>query len=189
MTQSKTRPALLSLAATFTLVVLVALTAVGLQGCSQTEETTRSEDTREGQASFESQLPGCWKLQLTADSSQVDSVRSWLPEGSLPGVIELDTARAQTSSQGRAYRARSHDGFLRRSFTIWRRTENDSVRVQREGALEGTMLQLGPTGGRLVGSVISFTDAGGLEEGRSLAAGTLRRRAPVEATPTTCPDE
>jgi len=176
-----------SFAAINTLYVVALLSAsalsVGLQGCHQLEEGTDSTTNEEdGHVSVQDQLPGCWKLRITARGAQRDSLRSWLPAGSLPSIIELDTARAEPVGSDSVYRAYSWSDGRRESqpFSVWRPMEGDSIRVQRAGALAGTMLHLKPAKDKLIGSVVEFTDTGTLSEPR-------RRRGAVEAIATQCP--
>jgi hypothetical protein len=171
--------------------LLVGTSIAGLQGCRQLGEGTdgTASGSRE-QTSFQDQLPGCWSLRITADGAQRDSLRSWLPEGALPSVIELDTTRLESASSDSVYTARSHGGRPGRSFSGWRYSRGDSIRVQRMGALSGTMLELKPTGQKLVGSVVVFTDARRMgRQGQPLRSGDFRRRGAVEATPIGCPSE
>lgn len=174
-------------------VLLISVSITGLQGCRQLEEGTGGTASADrGQTSFYDQLPGCWKLRVTAQGAQRDSLRSWLPEGALPSVIELDTTLAESVgsdsvNSDSVYKARSHGGYPGRSFSVWRYTRGDSIRVQRKGALAGTMLELKPTREKLVGSVVVFTDARGIGQGRPLRSGEFRRRGAVEAVPARCP--
>lgn len=161
------------------LTVLFASASVG--GCQQAKEGTNSTTGEEDvQVSVRDQLPGCWSLRITAQGAQRDSMRSWLPAGSLPSIIELDTTLAESGSRDNVYRAYSWFDDRRESqpFSVWRRAKGDSIRVQRADALSGTMLKLGPSEGKLVGSVVQFTDRMGSSE---------RRSGPVEADPAECP--
>jgi hypothetical protein len=174
----------------FWLAVLVASTSImGLQGCRQLEEAadTPAGDNR-AEVSFQDQLPGCWGLRVTAEGGQRDSLRSWLPEGSLPAVVEFDTLRAESADSDSVYRARAHGGGpAGHSFSVWRYSSGDSIRVQRAGALSGTMLELKPAGQKLVGDVVVFTDAQGMSQGQLMRSDDFRRRGPVEAVPVECP--
>lgn len=178
-------------------VLSVCAAVLGMQGCRQVQEgtdstatakdSTANEDSSasriEERGSFQEKLPGCWKLRLTAQGAQRDSLRAWLPEGSLPSIIELDTVRAESAQSDSVYRARSYGGFPGYSFSIWRLSTDGSIRVQRAGALAGTSLQLKPTGEKLLGNVVVFTDTRGLNQ----SLGDLRRKGPVEAVPAECP--
>lgn len=167
---------------------LVIASAAGLQGCSQTKEsaTSRSDDGSE-QVSFESRLPACWELQVAAESPRRDSLRSWLPEGRLPSVIELDTTLVESAGSDSVYEARSRGGYSNQPFTTWRYSKGDSIRVERGGAMAGMMLQLKPTGDKLIGSVVAFTDTRGIGDGTSLRGGdNPRKRGPIEAMPVEC---
>ena len=152
-----------------------------LQGCRQLEEGTASGDKSTQHDSGHTQLHGCWKLNLQADGPQRDSIRALM--GSLPSIVELDTARAETTDRDDIYKAHSwFDGRREsRPFSIWRRMDTDSIRVQRAGALAGTMLELHPEAGKLVGNVVAFSDAG-------MRGESGRRTAALSATSVQCPD-
>jgi len=162
--------------------VLSVGTSIGvLQGCRQVEEGTDSTtNENEEQYAVQDQLPGCWTLRITAQGAQRDSLRSWLPAGSLPSIIELDTTLAESASSDSVYKAYSWSNGRRESqpFSVWRPSSDDSIRVQRAGAMSGRMLQISPSNGKFVGSVVEFTDRLGDSQ---------RRSGPVEAVPTECP--
>lgn len=167
---------------------LVIAFAAGLQGCSQTKEGATSGSGSE-QVSFESRLPACWKVQVAAEGPRRDSLQSWLPEGRLPSVIELDTTLAESAGSDSVYEARSRGGYPNQSFTTWRYSKGDSIRVEREGAMAGMMLQLKPTGDTLTGSVVAFTDTRRMGEGTSMNVESPRKRGPIEAIPVECKSE
>lgn len=176
-----------SASASSILVVCLLLFAGGavlsaVQGCRQLEEGTNSENNRAQRDSGNTQLHGCWKLSLQAEGAQRDSIRARM--GSLPSVVELDTARAEPTGRDGTYKAYSWSNGRRESrpFSVWRRMAADSIRVQRSGALAGTMLHLRPEAEKLVGDVISFGDAG-------MRGETKRRRAGVSATSVPCPSQ
>ena len=177
--------------ASFVMVASLAIMfAAGLQGCSRIEESAGSEPNESSeQVSFWNRLPACWELQVAAEGRKRDSLRSWLPEGQLPSVIELDTTLAESASSDSVYKARSRGGYSSQSFTTWRYSEGDSIRVERSGAMAGMMLQLKPTRDKLIGSVVAFTDARGIGDGSSLRMRNPRKRGPVEATPVECRGE
>ncbi|MCS3831023.1 hypothetical protein GGP91_003122 [Salinibacter ruber] len=171
---------------------LMIASAAGLQGCSQTKESATSRpDGGSEQVSFESRLPACWELQVAAEGPRRDSLRSWLPEGRLPSVIELDTTLAESAGSDSVYKARSRGGYASRSPTTWRYSKGDSIRVERGGAMAGMMLQLKPTGDKLIGSVVAFTDTRGIGDGPSSNGTSMkmdapRKRGPIEAIPVEC---
>ncbi len=180
------RPETASVAASPILVACVLFLVGGaplsaLQGCRQLEEGTASGDKSAQRDSGQAQLHGCWKLNLQADGAQRDSIRGLM--GALPSIVELDTARAEPTDRDGIYKAHSwFDGRREsRPFSIWRRMGADSIRVQRAGALAGTMLELHPKGGNLVGTVVAFGDAG-------MRGESSRRTAALSATPVQCPD-
>jgi hypothetical protein len=171
---------------------LAIASAAGLQGCAQTKDSNATmPDDGSGQASFESRLTACWELQVAAEGPRRDSLRSWLPEGRLPSMIELDTTLAESASSDSVYKARSRGGYPNQSFTTWRYSEGDSIRVERRGAMAGMMLQLKPTGDKLIGSVVAFADTRGRGDGTSLNGTSMkmdapRKRGPIEAIPVEC---
>ena len=174
----------------FLIASLVILFSAGLQGCSRIEESAGPEsDERSEKVSFWNRLPACWELQVATEGQKRDSLRSWLPEGRLPSVIELDTTLAASASSDSVYKAQSRGGYSSQSFTTWRYSTGDSIRVERSGAMAGMMLQLKPTGDKLIGSVVAFTDARGIGDGSSLKMDNPRRRGPIEATPVECKGE
>lgn len=165
--------------ATLTLVLFTvgaALLAGGsLQGCRQLDETADA-------AEEPNRVQGCWALSLQAQGAQRDSLQTWLPAGSLPSTLELDTIRADSAAEPSRYNAYSwFDGRQRQHpFSVWRWMEGDSIRVQHAGALAGTMLQLHAAPDTLDGRVIVYSDV--------LMPGTPARRAgAVTAVPTQCP--
>ena len=127
-------------------------------------------------------MHGCWALRLDADGAQRDSLRAWLPAGSLPPIVELDSARAESDDETPVYVAHSWFDTRRESapFSIWRPLGTDSIRVQRAGAFAGFMLQVGAADTTLVGNVVEFRDVGRTNT-------STRRRGPVTMTPTQCP--
>jgi hypothetical protein len=140
------------------------------------------------------QLPSCWEIELVEGESEAGSPRSWIPSGSLPRTLRLDTVRVEKEGEGRAsreesFRAESFGGLPGQSFSVWRRTKGDSIRVQQKGALGGVMLQFKIREKQLAGSVIGFKDATGIEKGRKLIMGKLRTRAPIKGEVVECPNE
>lgn len=114
-----------------------------------------------------------------------DSLRRWLPVGSLPTVLELDTVRVSQGAEGEpVYRARSYvDGRAEEGpFSAWRRIRGDSLLVERPGTMAGISLRLVRTGAALEGVVTAFTDV--MEPGRR-----SRQQAPVRAEPAACPED
>jgi hypothetical protein len=169
---------------------LAIASAAGLQGCAQTKESNATKHSS-NQASFENRLPACWEPQVAAEGPRRDSLRSWLPEGRLPSVIELDTTSAESASSDSVYKARSRGGYPNQSFTTWRYSKGDSIRVERGGAMAGMMLQLKPTGDKLIGSVVAFADTRGRGDGTSLNGTSMkmdapRKRGPIEAISVEC---
>lgn len=152
------------------------------QGCRQLEEGTDSGDGTAQLDSGQTQFHGCWELNLQAEGARQDSIRTWLPTGSLPSIVELDSARAEPTGRDSIYEAHSWSNGRRtsRPFSIWRPMSTDSIRVQRAGALSGTMLQLHVEGERLAGEVVAFSDVGVRGE-------SGRRTAAVSATSVQCP--
>jgi len=150
---------------------------------NSTADPTANE--KSGQRSIQDRLFGCWKLRLTAEGAKRDSLRSRLPSGSLPSIIELDTTRVESAEGDSVYKAHAHGlrPGLTSPFSVWRPSGDDSIRVERPGAMAGTTLQLKPTGDKLVGNVVVFTDAGGMNQ----SIEDLRRRGSVEAVPVECP--
>lgn len=128
-------------------------------------------------------IEGCWSLQLLAEGAQRDSVRSWLPRGTLPTVVELDTAKVDGDRQDGARVAHSWFDGRRESdpFSVWHRIAGDSIRVQRAGALSGLMLRLQAEDGGLTGTVVSFTDV----EPQDRPA---RQQTRIAAEPVDCPN-
>lgn len=174
----------------FLIASVVIWFAAGLQGCSRIEKSAGPESSeRSEKVSFWNRLPACWGLQVAAEGPRRDSLRSWLPEGRLPSVIELDTTLAASVSSDSVYEAQSRGGYSSQPLTTWRYSTGDSIRVERSGAMAGMMLQLKPTGDKLIGSVVAFTDARGIGDGSSLKMDTPRRRGPIEATPVECGGE
>ncbi|WP_263841365.1 hypothetical protein [Salinibacter sp.] len=161
------------------------------EGCSQSKQAVPEEESasapEESAMPLKNRLPACWKIELIKEEGEAGSGRSWVSGGELPNVIKLDTSEVETGSAEKARRAVSYGGIPGRSFSVWRFVENDSVRIQEKGALDGIMIQVAPTGESLSGSVIGFKDVTGLEKGRSLASGDMKRRAPIEGMPAKCP--
>lgn len=164
------------------LLLLVGGASLSAQGCRQLGEGADAEDRRAQRDSGRIQLHGCWTLTLQADGARRDSIRAWA--GSLPSIVELDTVRAETTGQDSSYKAYSWSDGRRKSrpFSIWRRMDTDSIRIQRAGALAGTMLQLHPEAGKLAGDVVAFGDAG-------MRGEPDRRTAAVSATSVQCPGQ
>lgn len=140
--------------------------------------------SRESADDTETSPAGCWELDLAAEGAQADSVRNWLPRGTLPPVIELDTARASGQASGDSARA-AYSWFNGRRekdpFSLWRPMRGDSLLVQRAGARAGLMLRLVHSENRLEGIVVSFSDI-------RTQDGDDRSQAAVGATRTDCPE-
>lgn len=167
-----------------TLVVLAGgLCATVLLGCRQTNGGRGAPSASAQETVLPSRVHGCWALRLDADGAQRDSLRAWLPAGSLPPIVELDTVRADGTGSAQGYAAHSWFGDRRGSqpFSVWRPLGDDAVRVQRAGALAGIMLQVSPADTTLVGNVIVYRDVG-------MANTSTQRTGPVTMTPTRCPD-
>lgn len=164
-----------------TIRIATVLTAVlGLAACHSGPPRAAPQATTD--------VHGCWELEVTADGSERDSLRSWLPEGTLPPVLELDTIPAgDAEADEGTYAAYSwFDGRRETApFSAWQPTEGDSIRVQRTGALSGTMLRLVPSEDGLAGVVVGFTD---VRSRGDLSTGTGRRQGPVAASPVACPE-
>lgn len=131
-------------------------------------------------------LPSCWKLELSATGIENDSVRDWLPKGTLPSRIKLDTALHSSSSErgDSTFVAYSlFDGRHEKNpFSVWTRMRGDSIRVQQAGARTGIMLRLTRSDDRLVGTVNGYSDVGRAGRNRS------PRKTPIAATRVSCPD-
>lgn len=154
---------------------IVLLAGSVLAGCSRPLPEDGARDVP--------RLHGCWSVEVTATGAAADSVAAWLPDGSLPTVVALDTVERAVSSEGDTlFAARSYYGARQRQvpFSTWRRAPGDSLLVYRPGALAGYTMRLAPENGHLGGVLTSFTDV--MEEGRP-----TQRRAPVRATPASCP--
>jgi len=164
-------------------ILTVGLSLTALSGCRHAEEGTDPTSQRAGQDTVRIQPPGCLELRLTAQGGERDSLRAWLPAGSLPSVVELDTTRAASTGGDSVYTAYSWFDGRREShpFSVWRRTEGEAIRVQRAGALAGTMLDLRPGEGALSGTVTVYRDAG-------MRGTPTRREGALEAVPVRCPD-
>ncbi len=167
-------------------VLCFGLLATGLavlQGCRHTEKGTTSTSQRAEQDTVRIQPPGCFRLRLTAEGAERDSLRAWLPAGALPQIVELDTTRASSIGEGAAYDAYSWFDSRRESrpFSVWQHRKDGSIRVQRAGALSGTLLDLRPDRGMLSGAVAVYRDAG-------MRGEPTRREGAVEAVPVSCPD-
>jgi len=160
------------------LVLAVGLFAAVLLGCRQTNGARGSPSASAEEPVLPSRVHGCWALRL-----ERDSLHAWLPAGSLPGIVELDSVRAEDTDDARVYAAHSWFGDRRASqpFSVWRPVGADSIRVQRAGALAGIMLQLGTGDDALDGRVIVYRDVG-------MADASTQRTGPVTMTPTRCPD-
>lgn len=128
-------------------------------------------------------VEGCWELEVTAEGAERDSVRTWLPAGELPYMVELDAARREAAGE-EWYAAYSwFDGRRETApFSVWRRIPGDSILVQRAGALAGLALRLTRSGDELLGNLVGFTDVRTLGNAQS-----SRREAPVRGTATACP--
>jgi hypothetical protein len=159
------------------------LFATVLSGCRQTNGGRDSTSASAEKAPLSSRVHGCWTLRLQAQGTARDSLRAWLPAGSLPALVELDSAREASADEAPVYTAHSWFNDRRGSdpFSVWRPLGPDSIRVQRAGALAGVMLQLGPANDTLSGHVIVYRDVG-----RSNT--TNHRMGPVTMTPARCPD-
>lgn len=133
-------------------------------------------------ATMAQRLQGCWRLSPAGQGARADTVRSWMESGALPGVVRLDTARAEMGGETdyRVAWSYVHSRRMRRPLAAWRPVGSDSLRVQTPGALAGTVLRLAAEPDRLVGTATVFTDV--VQPGES-----GRQSAPVEARPETCP--
>lgn len=152
---------------------------VGLAACHSPPPRSAPDTTAD--------VRGCWELEVTAEGAQLDSLRTWLPDGTLPPVLELDTVpAADGDADGTTYAAYSwFDGRRETApFSAWQPIEGDSIRVQRTGALSGTMLRLTGSRDGLVGIVVGFTD---VRPRGDLSGGTGRRQGPVAASRVACP--
>lgn len=130
-------------------------------------------------------VQGCWAVEVTAEGPRLDSLRSWLPAGTLPTVLRLDTLRSgRTTGDRKLYRARSYfDGRLEPGpFAAWRWLEGDSILVERPGAMSGVTLRMTRVDDHLRGTLAVFTDV--MEPGQP-----SRRTSPVRATPASCPTD
>lgn len=159
---------------------VVCLALVAAAGCSR-----QPPDGALDRASASGTVHGCWALEVTAEGATRDSVSRWLSAGSLPTVLELDTARVSEGPAGEpVYRARSYfDGRPEEGpFSAWRRISGDSLLVERPGAMTGVSLRLVGDGTALEGVVTAFTDV--MEPGRR-----SRQQAPVRAEPAVCPED
>ena len=119
---------------------VLCLTLVAAAGCSR-----QPPDGAVDRATAAGTVPGCWSLEVTAEGADRDSLRRWLPAGSLPTVLELDTVRVSEGPEGEpVYRARSYfDGRSEQGpFSAWRRIRGDSVLVERPGAMAGVCVGL-----------------------------------------------
>jgi len=167
--------------------VLVTAFIVVLPGCRHTEDGADTTSQRSREAGTPDTLrvnpPGCLKLRVAAEGSERDSLRTWLPTGSLPSIVELDTTRAESAGSDSVYQAYSWFDQRREShpFSVWRHAEDGGIRLQRAGALSGTLLDLYPDQGKLSGTVAVYSDTG--VRGRQ-----NRREGAVEAVPAQCPD-
>lgn len=159
------------------------LLATVLSGCHQTNGGRGAPSASAQETVLPSRVHGCWTLRLKAKGPQRDSLRAWLPAGSLPPTVELDSMRADDMDEAEIYVAHSWFGERRKPqpFSVWRPLGSDSIRVQRAGALAGTMLQVGPAESTLVGHVIVYRDVG-------MGNTSTQRTGSVTMTPTRCPD-
>lgn len=163
-------------------LLLAGLSVAALQGCRQSGEATNPSSERARPDSVRIQPPECWELRLTARGAERDSLRAWLPAGSLPSVVELDTTRASGAERDSVYEAYSwaHGRRTSQPFSVWRRLDDGAIRVQRAGALAGTMLHLRPDVGALSGTVVVFRDA-------EVMGRPTRREGSLEAVRVQCP--
>lgn len=163
---------------------LLAIGLAALQGCRHTEEGTPPTSQRAERDTVRIQPPACYRLQLTSEGAELDSLRAWLPAGALPQIVELDTTRTSPTGEGAVlYDAYSwFDGRREsRPFSVWRHREDGAIRLQRPGALSGTLLDLRPDRGTLSGAVAVYRDAG-------MRGRPTRREGTVQAVPVSCPD-
>lgn len=155
---------------------ILVIVALGLTSCYRMPPQSSMEIA---------ELRGCWDLEVEAKGAEMDSLRRWLPAGSLPPVFELDTVEvAGSSPQDSLYRAHSWFNGRRETapFSVWQPIPADSIRIQQKGALSGLMLRMTPSGRELVGRVVGFSD---VRRGNQ----TDRQNAPVTAGPTACPNQ
>lgn len=128
----------------------------------------------------QTQLVGCWELELAGTDATRDSVREWLPRQSLPRIVELDTTSVSVpfrEDDVRVAHSWFDDARKDRPFSVWHRSRSDSIVVRRAGALAGTELRMANRDGHLAGRVVLYTDAVRPDERRNQAAEIRARRA------------
>lgn len=155
----------------------LALAALALSACQRP-----LPDDGEG-VGLTQRIEGCWELTPAGDGTERERLRRWIEEGALPGVVRLDTARAETAGDGdyRVAWSYVHGRRQRRPLSAWRPVAGDSIRVETPGALSGAVLRLAVGPEILEGTGSVFTDV--VEPGERPDA----RKAPVEARPGDCP--
>jgi len=134
------------------------LAAVLATGCASSNSDPPRAD---GQgSSLAERVAGCWSLELLASGSEMESIRTWLPAGTMPTGIELDTSVAPGGRDDSTFRARSLQDGRRETdpFSTWRPMRGDSLLVQRAGAMAGYALRLAPENGAMEGVVVGFSD-------------------------------
>lgn len=162
----------------FTATLAMTLVAAAWLGCQRP-----LPEAEEVEPSMAARVQGCWSLSPGVDGAAADTVRRWLREGTLPGVVRLDTVRLAEAAEGDLYGARSYVRSREqpRLLSAWRTVGPDSIRVETPGALAGIVLRLEVAPEVLRGTAVTFSDA--------VAPGeTGRTTGPVEARPGTCPD-
>lgn len=161
-------------------VLAVAAAVVFATGCHQPPP----DDGAVQAGGLAGRVAGCWELAAAEEGAAADTLRRWKEEGAVPGVVRLDTARAETGGDGDRFVAWSyvHSRKQRRPLATWRPVGDDSLRVETPGAMAGTVLRLAVEPERLVGTASVFTDVRQLGQDTAGPA-----TVPVEARRADCP--